>query len=91
MTGAMSGPWKGLSEFSDSEQNKLRFILRDAANNGIVEAGVACKYGREWRVNTDRLPDYLLERTRLALHGHASQPPRNRRRGDAQRTSRSAT
>jgi hypothetical protein len=90
MIGAMTGPWKGLSEFDESEQNKLRFILRGAAHNGIVEDGVACKYGREWRINTDRLPDWLIKRTRLALQGDDPDPPRGRRRGDPPRTSSAA-
>jgi hypothetical protein len=59
--------WQRIDDFPAEERNKLRFLLRHAMDNGIVEAGVAIKYGREWRVNRQRLPDYLKQQTLAAL------------------------
>lgn len=83
MEGAMPRPWTPLAEFEKSERNRIRFALRTAADNDIVADGVACKFGRLWYINVDRLPEWAVKRTRLALHGHASDsPPQRRRRGD---------
>lgn len=85
MISAMGASWKSLAEFDEREQNRIRFALRTAADNDIVADGVAAKFGRLWYINVDRLPDWAIKRTRLALHGHASAPPTpRRRRGDAQ-------
>lgn len=64
--------WKSLREFSKKEQQKLCWLLRFAETNGIVEAGVALKFGREWRINTDTLPAYLLEQTKKSLGNRAA-------------------
>jgi hypothetical protein len=64
--------WKSLREFSHKEQMKLRWLLRFAETNGIIEAGVALKFGREWRVNTDALPGYLLDQTKKAFGKQAA-------------------
>jgi hypothetical protein len=37
-----------------------------------VEAGVALKFGREWRINTEALPGYLIEQTKKALGKRAA-------------------
>jgi hypothetical protein len=59
--------WQRITDFPAEERNKLRWLIRHATDNGIVEAGVAIKYGREWRVNRERLPDYLKQQTLAAL------------------------
>jgi hypothetical protein len=85
MDGAMPHPWKALAEFDKREQNRLRFALRDAVRNGLLDDGVVAKFGRLWFVNTDRLPDWAIKRTREILQGHGpdSPPPQHRRRGNA--------
>jgi hypothetical protein len=64
--------WKPLRDFPTKEQMKLRWALRFAETNGIVDAGVALKFGREWRINTDALPGYLIEQTKKALAERAA-------------------
>jgi hypothetical protein len=66
--------WQRIDEFPRTEQSKLRWLLRHAPDNGIVEAGVALKYGREWRINSERLPGFLMRQTIAALgeRGHAA-------------------
>ncbi len=59
--------WLLITNFPPDEQNKLRWLVRNAADNGIVEAGVAIKYGRSWRINPQRLPDYLRDATLASL------------------------
>jgi hypothetical protein len=59
--------WKLIADFPADEQAKLRWLLRHAAENGIVEAGVACKFGRTWVINPQRLPDYLCKQTLATL------------------------
>jgi hypothetical protein len=61
-----------LSEFPKAEQTKLRWILRHADRNGIVDAGVAYKFGRTWYINTEALPAFLVEQTRQAIGGRAA-------------------
>ena len=63
--------WKKISDYPEAEQHKLRWLLRYAAENGIVDAGVACKYGREWQINENRLPDFLIEQTRRLVAARA--------------------
>ena len=72
--------WKTLSEFSERERTKLRWLLRNARENGIVEAGVAMKFGCEWRINAARLPDFLIQQTHQRLKGlrEDSDLPRSR-------------
>jgi len=57
--------WKPLKSFSEKERQALRWILRYARTNGVIEAGVALKFGREWLINVDNLPAYLHEQTML--------------------------
>jgi len=64
--------WKRLSDFAAREQHKLRWLLRHADENGIVQAGVALKFGKEWHVNTQLLPGYLLDATRKAMGRQAA-------------------
>ena len=64
--------WKPLRDFSRKEQMKLRWLLRFAETNGIVEAGVALKFGKEWHVNPDTLPGYLLEQTKKSFGNRAA-------------------
>lgn len=64
--------WKPLRDFPKKEQMKLRWLLRFADTNGIVEAGVALKYGKEWHVNPDTLPGYLIAQTKKALGERAA-------------------
>jgi len=59
--------WDRITDFPKDEQQKIRYLVRHAVENGIVDAGVAIKYGREWRVNRQRLPDYLKQQTLAAL------------------------
>lgn len=51
--------WKALADYPDNERTKLRWLLRGADENGIVAEGVAIKFGREWRINTEKLPAFL--------------------------------
>jgi len=59
--------WIGIADFSDAEQIKLRWLLRNANENGIVAQGVAVKFGREWRINKRELPRFLQKLTMEAL------------------------
>jgi hypothetical protein len=59
--------WKPLTAFPAEERNKLRWLIRNAASNGFVEAGCAIRYGKEWRVNASRLPEFLKRQTLAAL------------------------
>lgn len=63
--------WIPIQEFPSKEQNKLRWLLRHAAENGIVGEGVAMKFGREWRVNKRKLPGFLCELTRKRMGASA--------------------
>lgn len=59
--------WVPIADLPVAEQNKIRWLVRHAAENGIVEAGAAVKYGREWRINRVRLPEFLREHTLRTL------------------------
>lgn len=59
--------WQRITDFPDKERNKLKWLVRHAASNGIVEAGVALKFGREWRINVERLPEFLRQQTLAML------------------------
>ncbi len=64
--------WLGLAEFSKAEQLKLRWLLRNASENGIVNQGVAVKFGREWRINERELPRFLQKLTLETLGKEAA-------------------
>ncbi len=64
--------YKKLADFPDDERTKLRWLLRHADENGIVEAGVALKFGREWRINSSKLPDFLRRLTMKSLRSSAA-------------------
>lgn len=58
------GPeWIRISDMPQREITKLRFLLRHAHENGIVEKGAALKYGREWFINRAALAEFLKRRT----------------------------
>ena len=59
--------YKRISDFSRAEQFKLRWLLRHAAENGIVNDGVALKFGREWRIDEKKLPLFLRKLTLASL------------------------
>ena len=61
--------WTRLVETGDDEQ-RLRWLIRHHAED-MVRAGVAMKFGREWRIHLTRLPEYLRERT-LEMLGRES-------------------
>ena len=64
--------WIGIADFSDGEQLKLRWLLRNANENGIVAQGVAVKFGREWRINERKLPRFLQKLTLETLGKEAA-------------------
>ncbi len=59
--------WKRIIDYPEAEQHKLRWLLRHAPGNGIIDAGVALKFGREWRINEKKLPAFLRKLTLEAL------------------------
>lgn len=63
--------WSKIADFSEGEQLKLRWLLRNASENGIVDQGVAVKFGREWRIHEKKLPGFLRKLT-LASLGNAA-------------------
>ncbi len=64
--------WERISDFSETEQHKLRWLLRNASENGIVDQGVAVKFGREWRINERKLPKFLQKLTLATLGKEAA-------------------
>lgn len=64
--------FKPLKHFPTTEHSKLKWLLRHADENGIVEAGVAVKFGREWYIASDKLPAFLAEHTRRKLSKSAA-------------------
>lgn len=58
--------WQRIADFPLRERNKLLWQLRHHAA-AMVEAGAAMKYGREWYIHTERLPEYLRQQTLEAL------------------------
>ena len=59
--------WKKISEFPEAEQNKLRWIVRHARHNGLVESGAAVRYGHAWLINEAKLAGFLQKQTLQAL------------------------
>ncbi len=64
--------WKKISDFPRAEQNKLRWIVRHATQNGIVEAGVAVRYGNAWTINEEAEMERLIE---LGIDGLVTDHP----------------
>ena len=64
--------WKKIADFPKAEQNKLRWIVRHASQNGLVEAGAAVRYGHSWFINEAKLPDFLQKQTLQALGKEAA-------------------
>lgn len=65
-------PWTRIAEFPTKEQNKVRWLLRHSAENGMVEQGIAMKFGREWLINREKLPAFLVELTLRKERGRAA-------------------
>lgn len=63
----MGKEWIALTDLPETERTKLRWLLRNAAENGIVAEGVAIKFGRQWLINTEILPAFLQQQTLLSL------------------------
>jgi len=65
--------FKSLKEFDASERAKLRWMLRvDVHQEEMVRDGVALKFGREWRVNVERLEEFLRKRTLRELSARSA-------------------
>jgi hypothetical protein len=63
--------WVRLGECGTDEQ-RLRWLLRHHAA-AMVTAGVAVKFGREWRIHRARLPEYLQRLTLESLNRQRAQ------------------
>ena len=59
--------WKKIRDFPTTEQNRLRWLVRHANQNGIVKAGAAMRFGHPWYINEAKLPDFLQTQTQQAL------------------------
>jgi hypothetical protein len=63
--------WRSLAELSSHERTSVRWLLRFATTNRIVEKGVAVKLGKRWYINSERLPEFLQAQTVAAISGRA--------------------
>jgi hypothetical protein len=63
--------WLRVKDFPADEQGKIRWLLRHASENRIVEHGIAVRYGREWRICRSRLPEFLQRETLRTLKREA--------------------
>jgi hypothetical protein len=59
--------WKRLGSYETKDRNAIHWLIRHAKDNGIVDAGVVCKFGRSWYVHEERLPDFLVQRTQKEI------------------------
>lgn len=59
--------WPPISDFPPEQRQKLKHLCRHALDTGIVAAGCAVKYGREWRINRAKLPEFLAQLTLRGL------------------------
>lgn len=67
----MMDDFQTIEQFPKGERNKLRWLIRHAPENHMVEDGVAVLYGRQWLVNKARLPDFLRKQTLAAISKRA--------------------
>lgn len=61
------GDFIPLKDFPPTERQKLKWLLRHAQDNGIIAAGVAVKFGRDWYICAAKLPAFLAEHTRRKM------------------------
>jgi hypothetical protein len=71
-TALPSDAWPALADLPRDEFQKMKWLLLHAAENGIVADGVAVKFGRERRINTAKLPEFLRKETLRTLGSHAA-------------------
>lgn len=63
--------WKRLGSYEPKDRNAIHWLIRHTRDNGIVEAGVVCKFGRGWYVHEERLPEFLVQRTQKDMRARA--------------------
>jgi hypothetical protein len=68
-----------ISDFDKEERESIRHLCRTADENGIVEFGAACRLGKSWRINRERLPAFLAEHTLRVLKRERQNPQAKRR------------
>jgi hypothetical protein len=71
--------WSTIRDLPKDQQQKVRYLVRNALDNGIVAAGVAVRFGNEWRVNRTKLPTFLAELTLRTLERERQNPQAKRR------------
>jgi hypothetical protein len=79
-----------IADFPPDEVNRIKHLLRHHAD-AMVEAGVALKYGRGWRINRSKLPGFLRELTLRLLRSQATAADNKQRRRKCRRKSAAST
>jgi hypothetical protein len=71
--------WPMIRDFDEKERESIRHLCRTADENGIVEAGVAIRLGKSWRINREKLPEFLGQLTLRTLERERQNPQAKRR------------
>jgi hypothetical protein len=55
--------FRKLAELGDADRRAIRWLIRHADQNGIVEAGIVVRLGRCWWIDSEALPTFLAQRS----------------------------
>jgi hypothetical protein len=65
--------FRKLASLSAPERSSIRWLIRFAEENGIVREGIVIRFGRNWWIDTERLPDFLRRQSTVVSRGRAVQ------------------